>query len=272
MTFRIRVKKDVNEEQMTFQREQSADELNEHQKLKQILTEKFENWENISRSDDEDIATSSNDNVDYVKLVAKKRKKTKNLKVKKEYFILQKRNRRLRKFLWNDEIKTQLTQRCRTIEINENFLIKISKLKRQRLIIDLKFANLNIYYDKSFKKFKDWTRSVLNAFKINFLYFFFQNELKSVEFSSSFATRRRSAEITKKRIWKLYKNVKIKKLLELFNRFYEKFAKSTFYCCIKAWCNEIELITECKRLRCVCRSFKNRSRRIYFDSAKKSSS
>ena len=79
MTFRIRARKDVNEKQTTSQREQSA--------------EKFENRENIFRSDDEDVATSSNDNVDYVELVAKKRKKTKNLKIKREYFILQKKNR-----------------------------------------------------------------------------------------------------------------------------------------------------------------------------------
>ena len=97
----------------------------------------------------------SNDNINYVELVAKKRKKTKNLKVKKEYFILQKKNKQLREFLRNDEIKTQLTRRCKTIEIDESFLIKTSELKRQRLIIDLKFINLNIYHNKSFKKFKD---------------------------------------------------------------------------------------------------------------------
>ena len=62
----------------------------------------------------------------------------------------------------------------------------------------------------------------------------------------------------------------MKELLELFNRFYKEFAKSTFYHCIKARCNETKSITKCKRFRCVCRSLKNRSRRIYFDSAKKS--
>ena len=98
---------------------------------------------------------SSNDTVDYVELVAKKRKKAKNLKIKRKYFILQERNRSLREFLRNDEIKTQLTRRRKTIEINENFLIKVLELKRQRLIIDLKFINLNIYHDKSFKKFKN---------------------------------------------------------------------------------------------------------------------
>ena len=64
-----------------FQREQSANELNERQKSEQIFTEKFENRKNISRNDDEDDATSSSNNVDYVELVAKKRKKTKNLKI-----------------------------------------------------------------------------------------------------------------------------------------------------------------------------------------------
>ena len=172
MTFRIRARKDVNEEQTTFQREQSADESNERQKSEQTLTEKFKNRENISRNDDEDVATSSSDNVDYVELVAKKRKKTKNLKVKREYLILQERNRRLREFLRNDEVKTQSTRRRRTIEIDENLLTEASELKRQRLIIDLKSANLNIYHDKSFKKFKNWTRNALNAFEINFSYFF----------------------------------------------------------------------------------------------------
>ena len=45
---------------------------------------------------------------------------------------------------------------CRkTIEIDKSFLIETSELKRQRLIINLKFTNLNIYHDKNFKKFKD---------------------------------------------------------------------------------------------------------------------
>ena len=43
MTSRIKVKKDVNEKQTTSQREQNANESHERQKLKQILTKKFEN-------------------------------------------------------------------------------------------------------------------------------------------------------------------------------------------------------------------------------------
>ena len=98
---------------------------------------------------------SSNNNVNYVELVAKKRKKTKNLKIKRKYLILQERNKRLREYLQNDEIKTNSTRYCRMIKINENFLTEALKLKRQRLIIDLKFINFNIYHDKNFKKFKD---------------------------------------------------------------------------------------------------------------------
>ena len=88
MTFCIKARKDVNEEQRTSQREQSVNKSNEHQKSKQNFTKKFENRENISRNNDENVATLLNDNVDYVELVAKKRAKTKNLKVKRKYFIL----------------------------------------------------------------------------------------------------------------------------------------------------------------------------------------
>ena len=73
---------------MTSQREQSANESNEHQKSKQISIKEFENRKNIFRSDDKDVAMSLNNNVNYVKLVAKKRKKTKNLKVKRKYLVL----------------------------------------------------------------------------------------------------------------------------------------------------------------------------------------
>ena len=123
--------------------------------MRQTFTEKFENRKNIFRSNDEDVATSLSDNVNYVKLIAKKRIKAKNLKVKRKYLILQKRKKRLREFLRNDKVKTSLTRRRRTIEIDESFLTEVSKLKQQRLIINLKSTNLNIYYNKSFKKFKD---------------------------------------------------------------------------------------------------------------------
>ena len=48
----------------------------------------FENRKNISRNDNDDVVMSSSDNVDYIKLVVKEKIKTKNLKIKKKYFIL----------------------------------------------------------------------------------------------------------------------------------------------------------------------------------------
>ena len=116
---------------------------------------KFENRENIFRSDNDDVVTLLNDNVDYAELVVKKRTKTKNLKVKKEYLILQKRNKRLLKLIKNDEIETLSTRRRRITKIDKNLLAKTSKLKRQRSTIDLKLTNLDIYNNKSFKKFKN---------------------------------------------------------------------------------------------------------------------
>ena len=171
MTFGIKAKKNENERQAPFQRDESADKSKNRQKSKQILMREFENRKDTFRSDNDDVVTSSSDNVDYIKLVVKKRTKTKNLKIKREYLILQKRNRRLLKSIKNDEIKTSSTRRRRIIKIDENLLAKVSKLKRQRSTIDLKSTNLDIYNDKSFKKFKNWTRNALNAFEANFFYF-----------------------------------------------------------------------------------------------------
>ena len=116
---------------------------------------KFENRKNISRSDNDNVVTSSNDNVDYIKFVVKERTKTKNLKVKRKYLILQKRNKRFLKSIRNDEVETSSTRRRRITEIDEDFFTKTSKLKRQRSTIDLKSTNLDIYNDKNFKKFKN---------------------------------------------------------------------------------------------------------------------
>ena len=116
---------------------------------------KFKIRKNIFRSDNDDVTTSSNDNVDYIELVVKKRTKTKNLKIKRKYFILQERNKRFLKLIKNDKIETSSTRRRKITKIDENFFIKILKLKRQRSTINLKSTNLDIYNDKSFKKFKN---------------------------------------------------------------------------------------------------------------------
>ena len=51
----------------------------------------FENRENIFRNNNDDVVASSNDDVDYIKFIVKKKLKMKNLKVKRIYFILQKK-------------------------------------------------------------------------------------------------------------------------------------------------------------------------------------
>ena len=155
MTFDIKAKKSENEKQTSSQRDESANESKNRQKLKQTLMKKFENRKNIFRNDNDDVVTSSNNNVNYVELVVKKRAKTKNLKVKKEYFILQERNKRFLKSIKNDEIETSSTRRHKITKVDENLFIKALKLKRQRSTINLKSMNLNIYNDKSFKKFKN---------------------------------------------------------------------------------------------------------------------
>ena len=172
MTSDIKARKNENEEQASFQRDENANESKNHQKSRQILMMKFKNRKDILRSDNNDVVTSSSNNVDYVELAVKKRTKTKNLKAKKEYLILQERNRRFLKSIKNDEIETSLTRRRRITKTDENLLAKVSKLKWQRSTIDLKSTNLDIYNDKNFKKFKNWTRSALNAFEINSFYFF----------------------------------------------------------------------------------------------------
>ena len=115
---------------MSFQRGENANELKNHQKLKQILMRKFENREDIFQNDNNDVVTSSNDNVNYVELVVKKKAKTKNLKIKKEYLILQERNKRFLKSIKNDEVEMSSTRRRKITEVDENCLIKVSKLKR----------------------------------------------------------------------------------------------------------------------------------------------
>ena len=155
-----------------FQRDKNANKSKNRQKSKQTLMKKFENRENIFWNNNDDVVTSSSDNVDYAELVVKEKIKTKNLKVKRKYFILQERNKRFLKSIKDDEIETLSTRRRRITEIDENLFTEILKLKRQRSTINLKSTNLNIYNDKSFKKFKNWTRNAFNAFEINLFYFF----------------------------------------------------------------------------------------------------
>ena len=115
---------------------------------------------------------SENDVVDYIALIEKKRTRNKNLKIKKEYQILLKKNKRLQIFIWENKVQTLTKRKRNIVSTNDDFSNEILQFKRQRSIIELKSTNLNLYYDKSYKKFKDWIRNIFNAFKVNLFYFF----------------------------------------------------------------------------------------------------
>ena len=90
----------------------------------------FDNWEDIFQNNNDDVITLLNDDVNYIKLVAKEKTKTKNLKVKKKYFILQEKDRRFLKLIKNNEIETSSMRHRKIIKIDKNFLAKVSKLKQ----------------------------------------------------------------------------------------------------------------------------------------------
>ena len=89
-------------------KENDDDELSEHpQDAKTVIRQKsditFEKTiQSETRNDNEKVFShefSENDAVDYTALVEKKRAQSKNLKAKKEYQILLKKNKRLQIFL-----------------------------------------------------------------------------------------------------------------------------------------------------------------------------
>ena len=114
---------------------------------------------------------SENDAVDYTALVEKKRAQSKNLKAKREYQILLKRNKRLQISFRDDEVSVSIKCKRNVVRTSDDFFDEISQFKRQRSVAELKSANLNLYYDKSYKEFKNWTYSALNAFEISSFYF-----------------------------------------------------------------------------------------------------
>ena len=66
-------------------------------------------------------------------------------------------------------------------------------------------------------------------------FIFFRNKSRSIKYNNSFATRRRSAEIIKKKKFKDYsENVAMKEFLEFSDQFNKEFVKSSFHRRIKA--------------------------------------
>ena len=105
-------------------KENNDNELSEHsqnakivirQELNAILEKTIQSE---TKNDNEKIFNhefNENDVVNYTALVEKKRTQNKNLKVKKEYQILLKRNKRLQIFFQNDKINVSIKRRRNVI-------------------------------------------------------------------------------------------------------------------------------------------------------------
>ena len=77
-----------------------------------------------------------------------------------------------------------IKRRRSVVRTSDDFFDEISQFKRQRSITELKSANLNLYYDKSYKEFKNWIYNALNAFEINSFYFF--NEWEKIRWAQQY--------------------------------------------------------------------------------------
>ena len=162
-------------------RRNDDDELSEHSQDAEIVIRQESNaiLEKIiqpeTRNDNKKTFShefSEKNAVDYTALVEKKRARSKNLKAKREYQILLKRNKRLQTSFRNDEINVSIRRRRSAVRASDNSFDEISQFKRQRSVAELKSTNLNLYYGKSYKEFKNWTCNALNAFEISSFYFF----------------------------------------------------------------------------------------------------
>ena len=68
---------------------------------------------------------SENNAVDYIAFVEKERARNKNLKVKKEYQIQLKKNKRLQALFRNDEISVSIKRKRNVVRASDNFFDEI---------------------------------------------------------------------------------------------------------------------------------------------------
>ena len=145
-------------------RENDDDELSEHFQNAEIIIRQesdvtFEKTIQFKRRNDNkkifNYKFSENDAVDYTALVEKKRTRSKNLKIKKENQILLKRNKRLQIFFQNNKISVSIRRKCNVARASDNFFDEIFQFKCQRSVAELKSTNLNFYYNKNYKEFKN---------------------------------------------------------------------------------------------------------------------
>ena len=145
-------------------RKNDDDELSEHLQNAEIVIRQESNailekaTQSETRNDNEKTFShefSEKNAVNYTALVKKKRARSKNLKAKREYQILLKRNKRLQISFRNDEINMSIRRKRNAARTNDDSFDEIFQFKRQRSVAELKSANLNLYYDKSYKEFKN---------------------------------------------------------------------------------------------------------------------
>ena len=139
-------------------------ELSEHFQDAEIVIRQESNailektTQSETRDDNEKVFShefSEKNAVDYTAFVEKKRARNKNLKAKKEYQILLKRNKRLQIFFRDDEVNVWIKRRRSAARMSDDFFDETSQFKHQRSIAELKSANLNLYYSKNYKEFKN---------------------------------------------------------------------------------------------------------------------
>ena len=208
-------------------RRNDDDELWEHSQNAKIVIRQesdaiFEKTiQSETKNDNEKIFShefSKNDTVNYIALVKKERTRNKNLKIKREYQILLKKNKKLHFSFRNDEISVSIKRKRNADRANNDSFNETSQFKRQRSIVKLKSANLNLYYDKNYKEFKDWTRNALNAFEINSFYFF--NKWKKICWAQQYMRK------TSSQRWNNYKKKNLKTAITIW--FWKNFFKFLF--------------------------------------------
>ena len=145
-------------------RENDDDELSEHpQNTKIVIRQESDVTlekaiQSKTRDDNEKVfghEFSENDVVDYTALVEKKRARNKNLKAKREYQILLKRNKRLQISFRDNEISVSVKRRRNVVRTSNDSFDETFQFKHQRSVAELKSTNLNFYYDKNYKEFKN---------------------------------------------------------------------------------------------------------------------
>ena len=116
-------------------KENDDDELSEHPQDAEIVVRQESDailekaTQSETRNDNEKTFShefNENDAVDYTALVEKKRARNKNLKAKREYQILLKRNKRLQTFFRNDEVSVSIRRRRNVVRASDNFFDETS--------------------------------------------------------------------------------------------------------------------------------------------------